>query len=81
MEFKELNAAEVAQVLGTSAEYRVSEVADRKAGIVLRINKDRLKTLAPAAKQLIYRIGSDQFSSDSFTLCRNWCAMAPSTTR
>ena len=28
-----------------------------------------------------YTSGDDQFSSVSFTLCRNWCAMAPSTTR
>jgi hypothetical protein len=30
---------------------------------------------------LYYTSGSDQFSSVSFTLCRNWCATAPSTTR
>jgi acetamidase/formamidase len=41
-----LTSSEVAQVLGTSAEYKVSEVADRNAGIVLRINKERLKSLA-----------------------------------
>jgi acetamidase/formamidase len=41
-----LNAAEVAEVLGTSAEYKVSEVADRNAGVVLKINKDRLAGLA-----------------------------------
>jgi amidase len=50
MDDYKLNASEVAQVLGTSAEYKVSEAADRNAGMVLRINKDRLKTLAPAAK-------------------------------
>ena len=50
MDDYKLNASEVAQVLGTSAEYKVSEVADRNAGMVLRISKDRLKTLAPAAK-------------------------------
>ena len=43
-----LTPSEVAQVLGTSAEYKVSEVADRNAGMVLRINKDRLKPLPPA---------------------------------
>lgn len=32
-------------------------------------------------KETAYSSGSDQFSSDSFTLCKNWCAMAPSTTR
>ncbi len=45
-----LTPSEVAQVLGTSSEYRVSEVADRNAGIVLKINKDRLQSLTPAAK-------------------------------
>jgi amidase len=41
-----LTAAEVAEVLGTSAEYTVSEVADRNAGVVLKINKERLTGLA-----------------------------------
>jgi amidase len=45
-----LTPSEVAQVLGTSAEYKVSEVADRNAGMVLKINKERLKPLASAAK-------------------------------
>src|SRR5438309_1569267 len=45
-----LTPSEVAQVLGTSAEYKVSEVADRNAGIVLKINKERLKPLASAEK-------------------------------
>src|SRR6266403_919222 len=45
-----LTPSEVAQVLGTSSEYRISEVADRNAGIVLKINKDRLQPLTPAAK-------------------------------
>ena len=40
-----LTPSEVAQVLGSSAEYRVSELADRNAGIVLKINKERLKGL------------------------------------
>jgi amidase len=43
-----LTPSEVAQVLGTSAEYRVSEVADRNAGMVLMLRKDRLQTLPPA---------------------------------
>ncbi len=43
-----LTPSEVAQVLGTAAEYKVSEVADRNAGVVLKINKDRLQTLAAA---------------------------------
>jgi len=41
-----LTPSEVAQVLGTSAEYKVSEVADRNAGIVVKINKERLQSLA-----------------------------------
>jgi len=45
-----LTPSELAQVLGTSAEYKVSEAADRNAGIVLKINKERLSTLKPAAK-------------------------------
>jgi len=45
-----LTPSEVAQVLGTASEYRISEVADRDAGIVLKINKERLKGLTPAAK-------------------------------
>ena len=43
-----LTPSEVAQILGTSAEYRVSEVADRNAGIVLMIKKERLQSLQPA---------------------------------
>jgi len=45
-----LTPTELAQVLGTSSEYKVSEVADRNAGIVLKINKERLHTLTPGAK-------------------------------
>ena len=45
-----LTPSEVAQVLGTAAEYKVSEAADRNAGMVLKINKERLKLLATAAK-------------------------------
>lgn len=45
-----LTPSEVAQVLGSAAEYRISEVADRNAGIVLKINKDRLKGLSRATK-------------------------------
>src|SRR5436305_2540073 len=33
-----LTPSEVAQVISTAAEYKVSEVADRNAGIVLKIN-------------------------------------------
>jgi amidase len=44
-----LTPSEVAQVLGSAAEYKVSEVADRNAGIILKINKDRLLPLKPSA--------------------------------
>jgi len=47
-----LTASELAQVLGTSSEYKVSEVADRNAGIVLKIDKKRLQTLTPAQNGL-----------------------------
>lgn len=40
-----LTPTEVAEVLGSSAEYKVSEVADRNAGVVLKINKGRLQSL------------------------------------
>jgi amidase len=45
-----LTPSEVAQVLGSAAEYRISEVADRNAGIVLKINKDRLEGLSRTSK-------------------------------
>jgi len=37
--------SEIAQVLGTAAEYHVNEVADRNADMVLKISKARLATL------------------------------------
>jgi amidase len=40
-----LTPSEVAQVLGTSSEIVVNEVADRNAGIVVRLAKDRLQPL------------------------------------
>jgi acetamidase/formamidase len=40
-----LTPSEIAQVLGTAAEYHVSEIADRNAGMVLRIAKERLRSL------------------------------------
>jgi acetamidase/formamidase len=43
-----LTPSEVAQVLGSSAEYRISEVADRNAGVVLKISKERLQGLTAA---------------------------------
>jgi amidase len=45
-----LTPSELAQVLGSASEYKVSEVADRNAGIVLKINKERLQALPAAAK-------------------------------
>jgi len=42
-----LTPSEVAQVLGTAAEYKVSEAADRNAGVVLKIDKNRLRSLSP----------------------------------
>jgi acetamidase/formamidase len=43
-----LTPSEIAQVIGASAEYRVSEVADRNAGVVLKIKKKYLRVLTPA---------------------------------
>ena len=40
-----LTPSEVAQVLGTSAQFHISEAADRNAGVVLEIDKDRLRGL------------------------------------
>jgi len=45
-----LTPSETAQVLGTAAEYKVSEVADRNSGVVLKINKGRLAGLLRKTK-------------------------------
>lgn len=45
-----LTPSEVAQVLGTAAEFKVSEAADRNAGVVLKINKERLQSLTAQPK-------------------------------
>jgi amidase len=45
-----LSPSEIGQVLGTSAHYKVSEAADRNAGMVLSIDKARVQTLALAPK-------------------------------
>jgi len=45
-----LTPSEVAQVLGTAAEFKVSEAADRNAGVVLKISKERLQPLGPVVK-------------------------------
>ena len=44
-----LTPTEVAQVLGSAAEYKISEVADRNAGIILKLDKERLRLLTPEA--------------------------------
>jgi acetamidase/formamidase len=41
----QLTPAESAQVLGSMAEYTISEVPDRNAGVVLRLRKDLLQKL------------------------------------
>ncbi len=45
-----LTPSEIAQVIGVAAEYRVSEAADRNAGVVLKLRKKYLQPLAPVAK-------------------------------
>ena len=50
MDDYKLTPSEVAQVLGTSSEYKVSEVADRNAGVVLKINKELLQALTAGVK-------------------------------
>jgi amidase len=45
MDDYKLTPSEVAQFLGVAAEYHVSEVADRNAGVVLKIAKSKLSTL------------------------------------
>jgi len=46
-----LTPSEVAQVLGTASEIVIGEVADRNAGVVMRLSKDRLKPLARASAE------------------------------
>jgi amidase len=45
-----LTPSELAQVLGTASQYHISELADRNAGVVLRIDKARLETLTATTK-------------------------------
>jgi acetamidase/formamidase len=45
-----LTPSETAQVLGTAAEYKISEVADRNSGVVLKIDKKRLTGLVRKTK-------------------------------
>ncbi len=37
-----LTPSEIGQLLGVATEYRIAEVADRNAGVVLKIRKDLL---------------------------------------
>jgi len=45
-----LTPSEIAQVIGAAAEYRISEAADRNAGVVLKLRKTYLQSLAPSTK-------------------------------
>ena len=45
-----LTPSEIAQVLGTTSEYKVSEVADRNVGMVLKLRKERLQGLTASSK-------------------------------
>jgi acetamidase/formamidase len=45
-----LTPSEIAQVIGAAAEYKVSEAADRNAGVVLKLKKKYLQQLVPTAK-------------------------------
>jgi amidase len=45
-----LTPAEIAQVFGTAIEYSISEVADRNAGVVAKIRKERLAGLGGVSK-------------------------------
>lgn len=42
-----LTTSEVAQVLGVAAQYRIAEVADRNAGVVLKLKKSVVAQLRP----------------------------------
>jgi amidase len=41
-----LTPSEVAQVMGTTVQFNISEVADRNAGVAAKISKERLRSLA-----------------------------------
>lgn len=45
-----LTPSELAEVMGTAVEYRISEVADRNAGVVAKLSKARLSTLSGSGK-------------------------------
>jgi amidase len=42
------SSAELGEVLGVTAEYHISEVADRNAGVILKISKERLAAITKA---------------------------------
>ena len=46
-----LGVAEAALVLGSSAEYRISEIADRDASVVLKLRKDLLRNIADVSRR------------------------------
>ena len=46
----DLTASEAALVLGSSAEYRISEIADRDASVVLKLRKDLLRNISTTPK-------------------------------
>lgn len=41
-----LTPSEIAQVMGTTVQFSISEVADRNAGVAAKISKERLRSLA-----------------------------------
>ena len=41
-----MTPSEIAQVMGTTAQFSISEVADRNAGVAAKISKERLRSLA-----------------------------------
>ena len=45
-----LAMSEIAIVLGSSAEYRIAEIADRDAGVVLKLRKDLLRQISNPEK-------------------------------
>jgi acetamidase/formamidase len=45
-----LTPSEIAQVLGSAAELKISEVADRNVGVILKLDKERLELLTSPSK-------------------------------
>ena len=46
-----LTPTEIAQFLGVASEYHISEVADRNAGVVLKMSKKTLEGITKTKKQ------------------------------